>query len=329
MKRRNLVGLIAAALAAPASLLAQPARSAPRIGVLHAGAENSEVGRLGKQLMRDVLRRVGFDEGSNFIIEWRWAEGKLERLPVLAAELVRLKVDLIVAYGSNEAAAAAKRSTRTIPIVMHAVTTPVESDLIDSLARPGGNVTGTSWAGVEIVEKLFQLLREAMPGAFRIAVMRNPTTRDARLYMDAYERAASALGMTLQYFFVTRPEEVAAALDRIAASQSDALFVANNPVITPRYSDIVTFAVTRRLFSVGTSPDFVDQGGLFCYSPDRVHLAGRTASYVERILRGAKPADLPVELPTKYELVINAKTARAIGYKVPQSLLLRADRVIE
>lgn len=329
MKRRNLIGIAFATLVAPSMLYAQSAQGVRRIGFLSAEAENSGAGRSQKQRWRDALRRVGYEEGRNLSIEWRWAEGKLERLPALAAELVRLKVDVIVAPGSNEAAAAAKRATRVIPIVMHAVTTPVESDLIDSLARPGGNVTGTAWASVEIVEKLLQILREAMPGATRIAVMRNPTTRDARLYMDAYERAASALGMTLEYFFITRPEEVAAALDRIATSRPDALFVAGNPVIAPRYPDIVAFVVRQRLFSVGTSGRFVEEGGLLCYEPDIVDLIGRAASYVERILRGAKPPDLPVELPTKYQLIINAKTARAIGYKIPPGLLARADRVIE
>lgn len=300
-----------------------------RIGVLNGEPENSGAGRRRKRRLRDALGRVGYDEGRNLIIEWRWAEGEIESLPALAEDLVRLKVELIVATGSTDVALAAKRATRTIPIVMDSLSSPVESGLIDSFARPGGNVTGTSWATVEIAEKSFQILKEAMPGAARIAVMRIPTTPDARLYMDAYERAANAMGMTLQYFFITRPEEVAAALDRIAASRPDALFFAYNPVIAPRMPDIIAFAANRRLVSMGTVPSFVELGGLLCYSPDRGNLIERLVSYIHRILDGAKPADLPVELPTKYELVINAKTARAIGYKIPPALLARADRVIE
>ena len=263
------------------------------------------------------------------MIEWRWADGYSERLDALAKDLVGANVELIVATGGHFSTEAAKRATRTIPIVMHAAATPVELGLIESLARPGGNVTGTSWAGVEIVEKLFQILREALPTATRIAVIRNPSTRDARLYMDAYERAAIGLGMSIEYFFVTGPEEVEAALDRIDSARPDALFVAHNSVFASRYPSIVAFANVRKLVTLGTISRIVEEGAMICYQADNVAIFERTVSYVDRILRGAKPADLPVELPTKYELIVNAKAARTIGYKIPQSLLARADRVIE
>lgn len=329
MRRRTLLGFATAALVAPGSLFAQPAQAVRRIGILSGDAEHSGIGQWRKQHLLEALQRVGYVEGRNLVIEWRWAGGNIERLSAMAAELVRLRVEVIVPSGSNEAAAAAKRATRTIPIVLDAIPAPVETGLIDSHARPGGNVTGTSWSGVEIVEKIFQILKQAVPAATRVAVMRNPTTRDARLYMNSYERAAGGLGMTLQYFFVTRPDEVAGALDKIAASQPDALFFAFNPVFSAHIADIVAFAEKRKLVSVGTVPSFVEQGGLLCYVPDRVAIYPRTASYVDRVLRSAKPADLPVELPSKYELVINAKTARAIGYKFPPALLQSADRVIE
>lgn len=284
-------------------------------------------GRFQRELIAG-LRRYGYQEGVNLIVEWRWADGYPERLDALAKELVEADVELIVTF-SQRTHKAAKRATRTTPIVMHAATTPVESGLIQSLASPGGIVTGTSWAGVEVVEKIFQHLREALPAAVRIAVMRDPSNPDARTYMDAYERTARVLGLSIEYFFITRPDQVDAALTRIDASRPDALFVAGQPAISPRYPAIVAFATARKLFTVGTVAQFVEEGGMLSYAPDRRAILARTASYVDRVLQGAKPADLPVELPTKYELVINARTARAIGYTVPQSLLLRADRVIE
>ncbi len=328
-RRRQFLVVAGALLAAPRAALSQTPSKGRHIGMLGPGRADSGTAQDLRRDLLEGLRRHGYLEGGNLRIEWRYADGYPERLDALAKDLVGANVELIVAIGGQIPALAAKRATRTIPIVMHAATTPVEAGLIESLARPGGNVTGTSWAGVEIVEKLFQILREAIPTATRIAVMRNPSTPDARLYMDAYDRAARALGMKIQYFFVTRPEDVEAELDRIHTARPDALVVAHNTVFTSRYPPIVAFANARKLVTVGTTTQAVREGLVFCYSPDLTAIADRTASYVDRILRGAKPADLPVELPTKYELVVNAKTARTIGYKIPQSLLARADQVIE
>lgn len=329
VRRRQFLIAAGVLLAAASNALAQNPEARRRIGVLSAPSENSVTGNFIRRALPEGLRQHGFQEGGNLVIEWRWAEGKPERLDALAGELVRTKVELIVVLGGHFVTEAAKRATVSIPIVMHAVPSPVEVGLVASLARPGGNITGTSWAGVEIVEKLFQILRDALPRAERVAVMRNPATVDARLYMDAYERAAGRLGMAIQYFFVTRPEEIAVALERIDAARPDALLVAFNPVISPHERVIGEFATKRKLFLAGTTTSIVEAGGLLTYQPDREAIMVRTASYVDRILRGAKPANLPVELPTKYELVINARAARAIGYTVPQSLLMRADRVIE
>lgn len=328
-RRRQFLVAAGAFLVTPSAALSQTSGRVRRIGVLSSALADSGAGQLYRRQIPDALQRLGYREGANLVIEWRWADGDPKRLDALAKELINANVELIVIPGDQLAAEAAKRTTRTIPIVLHAATTPAELGLIKSLARPGGNVTGTSWADVSIVGKLFQILREAIPSAARIAVIRNPSTPDARLYMDAYERAASTLGMSIQYFFVTRPEEVEVALDRIRSARPDALFVAHNPVFASRYPAIVAYANARKLVTFGTVPQTVREGMVFCYSPDISAIYERTASYVDRILRGAKPAELPVELPTKYELIFNAKTARTIGYKIPQSLLARVDQVIE
>lgn len=328
-RRRRFLLASSALLAAPLASFAQPAQKVRRIGVLLPGAADSGDGEFHRRELIAALRHHGYRDGTNLNIEWRWADGYPERLDALAKNLVRADVELIVTIGGSLSTEAAMRVTRSIPIVMHAATTPVESGLIQSLAKPGGNVTGTSWAGVEIVEKLFQVLKEAMPAGVRVAVMRNPSTLDARIYMDAYERAARDLGLSIQYFFVTRPDEVDAALTQIDTARPDALLVAHNPVIAPRYPAILAFARARKMLTAGTTVQIVDEGAILTYQPDRGAIYERTASYVDRILRGAKPGALPVELPTNYELVVNAKAAHAIGYKIPQSLLLRADRVIE
>ena len=254
--------------------------------------------------------------------------GHNERLSALADEVVRLKPELIVAH-NNESIAAVKRATRTIPIVMQTGWLPVENGFVESLARPGGNITGAVWIGLEQSGKVLQLLGEALPRAGRIAVLRDPSFRGTEWWEAEEQRAATQLGMKLQYFGVARLDDVEPALEQIGALRPDALFLAGTAVTFSRASEIAKFAIERKLPTISNISFFVDRGALLSYGPDILAITDRTASFVDRILRGAKPADLPVELPAKFELVINAKTASAIGYKIPQSLLARADRVIE
>jgi putative ABC transport system substrate-binding protein len=329
MDRRAFLGALAGLLAAPLAAEAQEAGKARRIGFLSFDAAGSETAQQQQRLLREALRRVGFDEGANLLIEWRFADGKRERLSTLAKELVHLNVELILAAASNEAIAAARQATRTIPIVMHLANLPVESGFVQSLARPGGNVTGTTWVSVETSNKQFQILKEAVPGATRVANLWNPTMPEAPMYRTWNERAAAMLGLTLQFVDASRPEDVTPALGRVAASRPDVLYVATDPVIRSRLREIVDFTIERKLPSMGAGFIFVRSGGLLYYGPDIPHTWDRTASYVDRILRGARAMDLAVEEPTKYRLVINLKTAKAIGLTIPPSLLQRADQVIE
>lgn len=281
-----------------------------------------------QQAARESFSRIGYEEGKNLIIEWR-ADGENGKgLPALAEELVQSKVDLIVAMNS-EAVAAVKQTTRSIPIVMITSWVPVEQGFVESLAHPGGNVTGTAWAGPEVVGKCLQILKEAVPSVVRIGVLWNPSFPFAHLAKTEADRATSALGMALQYFYVTRQDEFAPALERIAAARPDAIFVVAEAILISRARDIANFATQQKLVLISNVAALVTEGGLLYYGPYYPEMYDRTVSYVDRILRGAKPADLPVEQPSRYELIINAKTAHAIGYKIPQSLLLRADRLIE
>ena len=299
-----------------------------RIGVLAAGMSAAEEQQWGQLFLLDLLRRAGFEEGRNLSVEWRYAEGDTARLPALAEELVRLNVEVIIASFNNPIAAA-KAATRSIPVVMLNALSPVEQGFVQSLAHPGGNVTGMAWSAPETVGKILQVLKEAAPGLTRVAVLGNPAVTGGESYGVAGDRAAGTLGLSIQHFAATRPEEIAPALERIGASRAQALFAAFDTVLLAGMRDVAAFALRKKLLSISTASRFVDAGGLLYYGPDFKELAARTVSYVVRILGGAKPADLPVELPSKYELIINLKTARAIGHKIPPTLLARADRVIE
>ena len=328
VRRRHFLISTGALLAAPLAR-AQQTMKVTRIGYLSPEVAESEPGRRNQRLLRDSLRRVGYEEGRNLTIEWRFAEGKHHRLDELAQDLVRRHVELIVAFG-NGSIVAAKRASHTIPVVMFIGVLPVELGIVESLARPGGNVTGTVWTSPELPGKILQILKEAVPGAVRVALLWNPSVPVNKIYESELQRAAQTLGMTYQYFDVTRAEEIPAVLGRIAASRADALNVIYDPaVIGSRLRDIAAFAIQRKLVSIGSARALVSTGGLLYYGPVASDIADQTAGYVDRILRGAKPADLPVQMPRKYELVINAKTARAIGYKIPPALALRADELIE
>jgi putative tryptophan/tyrosine transport system substrate-binding protein len=327
-QRRKFLLASSALLTVPLSSFAQKAEKVRRIEYLSGSTLTSFVSLGPKKWLWDSLRRAGYEEGKNLIIEMRFADGKLERLAALAEELARLNIELIIA-SLNPAIAAAKQATRTIPIVMHAALNPVENGYVASLARPGGNITGTKWAGPEVAGKIVQILKEAVPGAVRIANLLEPNYPAAEAWTTERDRAAGTLGMSLQDFPITRVDDVVGALDHIAAIRPDALIVWGGPILNSRGREIAAFATQRKLVSVGATNNYVEAGGLIFYGPDLSAVFDRTASYVDRILRGAKPADLPVEGPTKYELVINTKTAQAIAFKPPQSFLVGVDRQIE
>jgi putative ABC transport system substrate-binding protein len=279
-------------------------------------------------LIVEALRGAGYELGKNLSIEVRYGEGDVARLAGLADELVKLNVELILAV-TNEPIEAARRATRNIPIVMIGAALPVELGFIESLARPGANVTGTAWASLEMSGKVLQVLKEAAPHAVRVAILASPTTPGTQKYRAENQRAAKALGLKVRAFDMTPDEGVATTLKRVAASRPDALYIAGEGVVGTLLTEIAAFAVRHKLLAIGVTPQFIPAGGALYYGPSLTSLVERTVSYIDRILKGAKPADLPVEQPTKYDLIINLKTLRSIGITIPQSLLLRADEVIQ
>ena len=274
------------------------------------------------------LRDLGWVEGKNISIEYRYAEGRHDRLPDLAAELVRLKVDVIVATATSDAQAAQK-ATRVIPIVMVAGGDPVASGLVESLARPGGNVTGLSQILQELGGKRLELLKEIVPKLSSVAVLWNPQSASATLGWKENQQPAQQLGIQLHSLEVRSANELDEAFEAATRARAGALAILPDPVISTNLKRIVDFAAKSRLPSIYQSSDFADAGGLVSYGPDRADLFRRAATYVDKILKGAKPSDLSVERPTKLELVVNVKTAKALGITIPQSVLFRADRVIE
>jgi putative ABC transport system substrate-binding protein len=326
--RRKFLIAIGALLAVPGGVQAQQPQKLRRIGVLSLSVSASEQAAWGRLMFASWMRSAGYEEGKNLAIEWRYGEGDAGRLPALAEELAGLNVELIMA-SFNDAIAAAKRATRSIPIVMFNSVNPVEQGFIESLARPGGNVTGTAWSAPEITAKILQVLQEAAPRAKRVAAIGNTSMRGAREYGVSSSQGASKLGMESRAFPTARPEEIPKALEQIAAFRPQALYVALDPVLASGMRDIVAFARKHKLPSIANASLFTDAGGMLCYGPDVKELGEHTGGYVTRILGGARPADLPVQLPTKFELVVNLRTAKLIGHKIPQSILVRADRVIE
>jgi len=327
MNRRDTVLALGALAMAPRAL-AQSAQKLRRIGILTLSVSGSEQAQWGRLMFTAWMRDAGYEDGRNLAIEWRYAEGDASRLPALAEELARLKVELIMA-SFNDAIAAAKGAAGTIPIVMFNSVNPVEQGFVESLARPGGNVTGTTWSAPEITSKILQVLHEAAPRAKRIAAIGNATMRGAREYIVSGSPGASKMGVDVQTFLTPRPEEIPKALDQVAAFHPQALYVVLDPVLASGMKDVVAFAQKHKLPAIANASVYTDAGGMLSYGPEVRELAERTAGYVTKILGGAKPADLPVQLPTKFELVVNMKAAKLIGHKIPQSILLRADRVIE
>ncbi len=313
--------------AAPLATDAQQASRVPRIGYLEFGSAAPGTPLLGA--FRQGLRDLGWVEGQNIAIEVRYAEGKRDQLAELAAELVRLKVDLIFA-STTPAALAAKQATTTIPIVIGFVAEPVASGLVASLARPGGNITGwTHVAGLELGAKRLQLLKEAVPGATRIGALWNPANPIHEPILKDMEAAARVLKVQLHPVGVQDPKELESAFAALARRRAQALFVFLDGMFLAQKDRIIALAARSRLPAIYGISELAEAGGLMAYGVNLPELYRRGASYVDRILKGAKPADLPVERPTRFYLVINLKTAKVLGLTIPPSFLLRADRIIE
>lgn len=329
---RRQVLIVAGTLLASPIIGAQRAEKRWRVGFLSLDTAASEAGRQALELFPFALAKLGYWENRNLEIEWRWADGKSADLPELATALVRLPVAIIVAR-TNAPIVAAKNATRSIPIVMLNGNFPVETGLVESLAHPGGNVTGTSYLSPDTFAKQMQMLKEIVPRARRVAALFGTPVGDANRFEEtvraSLNRVADSLGMTVRYYDVQRPEEISAVLEKIASSGADALFYRGSPVLRTRTDQVMAFLRDRKLPSIATIPTFAEAGGLVHYAPDVQEYYDQTASYVDRILKGARPADLPVHQPTKYELVINLKTAKAIGITIPPAILVRADKVIE
>src|SRR5438093_4764184 len=323
-----IVTLTLSLLAAPLAADAQQAGKVPRIGFLRVTSHSRTPTHL--ESFRQRLRELGWVEGQNIVIDYRYAEGRVDRLPDLAAELVRLKVDLIVASAGTQAATAAKNATGTIPIVMIAGRDPVGTGLIASLARPGGNVTGVSgYAGLEIGAKQLELLKEIVPKIRRVAILSNPANAYHQLAITEVNVAARSLGVQLQLLEARGPNEFDGAFAAMATERVGALLVLSDAIFSSHRTRLADLAARSRLPAAYGVRESVEAGGLMSYGPSFLDLFRRSAAYVDKILKGAKPADLPVEQPTTFELVVNVKAAKALGLTIPQSVLQRADQVIQ
>ena len=308
---------------------AQQPKKVTRLGYLSSFDPATESAR--SEAIRLALREFGYIEGQNIATEYRYAEGKLDHFPELAAELVRLKVDIIVISGGAGTVRAANNATKTIPIVIAGLPIdPVEAGLVESLARPGGNVTGLSILSRELAGKRLELLKETVPKLARVAVLYDPAlARVVALEMkELLPVAARALGVTLQSWEVRDAEDFDKVFATLNKQRPDGLYVSGSPLMNNNQKRTVGFAIERRLPSVYGNREAVDAGGLMSYHADTADIYRRVATYVDRILKGAKPAELPVEQPTKFELVINQKTAKQIGLTIPPNVLARADKVI-
>ena len=332
MDRRKFIGRCGGSLFAVSFIAdAQQPPKIARIGFLTPRSLGSPETRARLDAFRQGLRERGYVEGQNILIEYRAADGKIERLPGLANELARLKVDVIVAV-ATPGARAAQQATTTIPIVAVAMGDPVRDGFVASLARPGTNITGSTFLGPELVPKRLELLKEVLPKASRVAVLWHPgafgegTLRDM---VKETEAAARTLGVQLQFVEVQGPDDFDRAFSTMTRARADALFVFPSVMLVNEGRRIVALAAKHRLPSMFNARESVELGGLIGYGASILDLNRRAAAYVDKILKGAKPADLPIEQPTRFELVMNLKTAKTLGITIPQSLLLRADEVIQ
>jgi putative ABC transport system substrate-binding protein len=324
-RRTFLAGTGAVLLAAPLAAEAQQAGKVYRVGFLW---DSPAVWPHALEGFRQGLRDLGWVEGQNIVVEYRWAEGRFDRLPVLAEELVRLKVDVIVAPTSIYTGAA-KRATSTIPIVFASHADPIGSGHVANLARPGANITGLTIIMSETMAKSLELLKAAVPGLARVAVLWDPATPSHEPSLKAVEVAGQALRLRLQPLAVRSATEFGNAFSAISQERSGGVLVLSTPLFMGGARRLAELALTHKLPTMFGPREHAEVGGLLSYGPDRADLYRRAAAYVDKILKGAKPGELPVQQATKFELVINLKTARALGLTMPQSLLGRADQVIE
>jgi ABC-type uncharacterized transport system substrate-binding protein len=322
--RRKLIFALASAFVTPLAS-AQQAGKVWRIGFLSSSSAAAYATRV--EALKAGLRDLGYAEGRNLVIEFRWAEGKYEQLPALAAELVGLKVDVIVTHGTPGGQAAMKATT-TIPIVAFAVSDPVATGLVASLRQPGGNLTGLMFFVQELNEKRLELVREVFPAARRVAILANAANESMKPIVPALESAAKRLKLEFRRFDVRAAEEFADAFSAMAAWRADAVVPIDDSMLIANDRAIADLSARRKIPAIGWN-ELAERGGLLAYGVDFIDLSRRSASYVDRIFKGAKPADLPVDRSTKYELVINMKTVKALGVKLPQAVLVRADSVIE
>jgi ABC-type uncharacterized transport system substrate-binding protein len=304
---------------------AQQAKKVSRIGFLSSGSVSGYASRV--DAMREGLRDFGYVEGKNIVIEYRWAEEKYDRLPNLAAELVGLKVDLIITHGTP-GSRAAKQATTTIPIIMAAIGDAVAGGLVASLARPGGNITGSSFFMPELTAKRVELVKEAIPSVSRVAVLVNPDNRVNQPVLKEMQSTARSLGLELQHVEVRAAEDFVSAFSVMVKKQVGALAVPEDAMLNSQAERIADLAIKNRLPTIGSTL-YVGTGLLMGYGQDVLHLWRRTGVFVDKILKGTKPADLPVEQPTKFELAINLKTAKQIGVTIMPNVLARADKVIK
>ena len=304
---------------------AQQANKVSRIGYLSLGSPSTNLGY--REAFLQGLRELGYVEGKNIVIEYRYPEGKPDRLPALAAELVRLKVDVIITSGPS-VTRAAKEATVTIPIVMTNDNDPVGNGFVASLARPGGNITGLSNLGRELSGKRLELLKEIVPRLSRVAVLGTSTSPGNAQNLKEMELAAGVLAVKLQYLDVLAPKDIETAFGAARKGRAEAILVLDSSVFGPQRTQIVGLAVKSRLPAIYHRSGFVEAGGLMSYGVSFTDMDRRAATYVDKILKGTKPADLPVEQPTKFEFIVNLKSAKQIGLTIPPSVLARADKVI-
>ena len=329
MKRREFITLVGTAAGWPLAARAQqPASTVRRIGFLSPGVARTMAVRGLVEAFRQGLKEYGWVEGQNISVEYRFAEGKEEALAGIAAALVQSRLDVIVADGTA-AIQAAKNVTQTVPIVMAVSNDPVGTGLVASLNRPGGNITGLSILTGELVSKWLQLLTEIVPGLARVAVLSNPLNPSSAPLLEQTKAAAQSLGVEIHVAEVQGPDRFESAFAAIKAARAGALIVLPDGMLYSQHPRIVTFSAASHLPALFGQKEVVEAGGLIAYGPNIPASFRRSAAYVDKILQGAKPADLPVEQPTIFELVVNLETARAIGLTVPASILLRADEVIE
>ena len=327
MKRAVVSSILIAVVLLAVGVIAeaQQPKKVPRIGYLTGNFPSAIAART--EAFRQGLRDLGYVEGKDIVIEYRHAEGKLERLPTLVSELVRLKVDVIVTAGPA-ATRPAKEATATIPIVMAQVNDPVSNGFVASLARPGGNITGLATLGPELSGKRLELLKETVPKLSRVAVLGASIQPGNAQALREVEVAAGAFGVKLQYLDVLGPKDIETAFRAAGNGRAEAVLLLQSPVVNSQRKQVVELAAKSRLPAIYYAAEWVEDGGLMTYSVSLIDLSRRAATYVDKILKGAKPADLPVEQPKKFEFIINLKAAKQIGLTIPPNVLSRADKVI-